>query len=99
MFNRYGDIIREEALWNIPVISVKNRDFIERALRQSGKYPIRPPNEVTANYRKSRPDRYTNTGLVNECVLVYTYYTFILTKFNSMYLILFQRERRFEGKM
>jgi len=68
MFNRYGDIIREEALRNIPVISVKNRDFIERVLRQSGKYPIRPPNEVTANYRKSRPDRYTNTGLVNEYV-------------------------------
>ncbi|XP_022173117.1 ecdysone 20-monooxygenase-like [Myzus persicae] len=66
MFIRYGDIIREEALWNIPVISIKNRDFIECVLRQSGKYPIRPPNEVTANYRKSRPDRYTNTGLVNE---------------------------------
>lgn len=66
MFIRYGDIICEEALWNIPVISVKNRDFIERVLRQSGKYPIRPPNEVTASYRKSRPDRYTNTGLVNE---------------------------------
>ncbi|KAL5235272.1 hypothetical protein ACI65C_002682 [Semiaphis heraclei] len=66
MFIRYGDIICEEALWNIPVISVKNRDFIEKVLRQNGKYPIRPPNEVTANYRKSRPDRYTNTGLVNE---------------------------------
>nr|QQL12330.1 cytochrome P450 CYP314A1 [Aphis craccivora] len=66
MFNRYGDIICEEALWNIPIVSVKDRDFIERVLRDSGKYPIRPPNEVTANYRKSRPDRYTNTGLVNE---------------------------------
>jgi ecdysone 20-monooxygenase len=66
MFSRYGDIIREEALWNIPVLSVKERDFIERVLRHSGKYPIRPPNEVTANYRNSRPDRYTNTGLVNE---------------------------------
>lgn len=66
MFSRYGNIIREEALWNIPVISVKDRDVIEKVLRLSGKYPIRPPNEVTANYRKSRPDRYTNTGLVNE---------------------------------
>ncbi|XP_060833715.1 ecdysone 20-monooxygenase-like isoform X2 [Rhopalosiphum padi] len=66
MFIRYGDIICEEALWNIPIISVKDKDFIERVLRNSGKYPIRPPNEVTANYRKSRPDRYTNTGLVNE---------------------------------
>lgn len=66
MFSRYGNIIREEALWNVPVISVKDRDVIEKVLRLSGKYPIRPPNEVTANYRKSRPDRYTNTGLVNE---------------------------------
>ncbi|XP_050430191.1 ecdysone 20-monooxygenase isoform X3 [Adelges cooleyi] len=66
MFARYGKIIREEALWNVPVISVMDRDFIERVLRHSGKYPIRPPNEVTANYRKSRPDRYTNLGLVNE---------------------------------
>lgn len=71
MFNRYGDIICEEALWNIPIISVKDRDFIEKVLRDSGKYPIRPPNEVTANYRKSRPDRYTNTGLVNEYVLMH----------------------------
>jgi len=70
MFIRYGDIICEEALWNIPIISVKDKDFIERVLRNSGKYPIRPPNEVTANYRKSRPDRYTNTGLVNEYVLM-----------------------------
>lgn len=66
MFSRYGNIIREETLWNIPVISIKDRDVIEKVLRLSGKYPIRPPNEVTANYRMSRPDRYTNTGLVNE---------------------------------
>jgi len=69
MFEQYGSIIREEALWNIPVVSVKDREFIETVLRHSGKYPIRPPNEVTANYRLSRPDRYTNTGLVNEYVL------------------------------
>ncbi|XP_060858146.1 ecdysone 20-monooxygenase-like [Metopolophium dirhodum] len=66
MFFWFGDIIREEALWNVPVISVINRDCIEKVLIQSGKYPIRPPNEVTANYRRSRPDRYTNTGVVNE---------------------------------
>jgi len=68
MFIRYGDIIREEALWNIPVISIKDRDLIETVFRCSGKYPIRPPNELTANYRMSRPDHYTNTGLVNEYV-------------------------------
>ncbi|KAL4105170.1 hypothetical protein QTP88_020442 [Uroleucon formosanum] len=66
MFIRYGDIICEEALWNLPIISVKNRDVIKIVLSKSGKYPIRPPNEVTANYRKSRPDRYTNAGVTNE---------------------------------
>lgn len=73
MFIRYGNIIREEALWNIPVISIKDREIIERVLRIGGKYPIRPPNEVTVNYRKSRPERYTNAGLVNEYVLIYIY--------------------------
>jgi len=82
MFNRYGDIICEEALWNLPIISVKNRDFIKIVLSKSGKYPIRPPNEVTANYRKSRPDRYTNAGVANEYVFVYK-----SIQLNSSYLI------------
>jgi len=85
MFFWFGDIIREEALWNVPVISVINRDCIEKVLIQSGKYPIRPPNEVTANYRRSRPDRYTNTGVVNEYVFAYKIDTieFKLLNFNS----------------
>lgn len=66
LFQRYGNVVKEEALWNIPVISIADKDSIEKVLKQSGKYPIRPPNEVTAYYRKSRPDRYTNLGLVNE---------------------------------
>uniref|UniRef100_A0AAT9UTK6 Cytochrome P450 314A1 n=1 Tax=Maconellicoccus hirsutus TaxID=177089 RepID=A0AAT9UTK6_MACHI len=66
LFHRYGSIVKEEALWNVPVISIMDRDSIEKVLKQSGKYPFRPPNEVTAYYRKSRPDRYTNLGLVNE---------------------------------
>ena len=68
LFQRYGDIVKEEALWNIPVVNVVNRESIEKVLKQSGKYPFRPPNEVTAHYRKSRPDRYTNAGIVNELV-------------------------------
>jgi len=85
MFSRFGDIIREEALWNLPVISVIHRECIEIVLRQSGKYPIRPPNEVTASYRRSRPDRYTNTGVANEYVFVYKIDTieFKLLNFNS----------------
>lgn len=66
LFRRYGDIIKEEGLWNVPVISIVDKNSIEKVLKQPGKYPFRPPNEVTAHYRKSRPDRYTNLGLVNE---------------------------------
>lgn len=65
-FQRYGAVVKEEAFWNIPLVSINDRDSIEMVLKQSGKYPCRPPNEVTAYYRKSRPDRYTNLGLVNE---------------------------------
>jgi hypothetical protein len=68
LFQRYGDIVKEEALWNVPVVNIVSRESIEKVLKQSGKYPFRPPNEVTAHYRKSRPDRYTNSGLVNELV-------------------------------
>lgn len=66
MFERYGPVVREEALWQIPVVSVLERSAIETVLRSSTKYPLRPPTEVTSHYRRSRPDRYTNLGLVNE---------------------------------
>ncbi|BES93678.1 cytochrome P450 [Nesidiocoris tenuis] len=66
MFRRYGDIVKEEALWNIPVVSLKSREDIEKVLKYPSKYPMRPPTEVTAHYRASRPDRYANLGLVNE---------------------------------
>ncbi|CAH0384016.1 unnamed protein product [Bemisia tabaci] len=66
LFRKYGETVREEALWNFPVINIRNRDDIERVLKQSSKFPIRPPNEVTSYYRRTRPDKYTNLGLVNE---------------------------------
>ncbi|KAJ1527578.1 hypothetical protein ONE63_007542 [Megalurothrips usitatus] len=66
MFDRYGPVVREEALWQVPVVSVLERSAIETVLRSSSKYPLRPPTEVTSHYRRSRPDRYTNLGLVNE---------------------------------
>lgn len=66
MFQKYGNVIREQALWNVPVVSLKKRQDIELVLRQSSKYPLRPPTEVISYYRKSRPDRYSSIGLVNE---------------------------------
>ncbi|KAL1458115.1 hypothetical protein WDU94_008288 [Cyamophila willieti] len=68
LFKRFGEIFREEYLWNYPIVNISNRDdlFIVLNAAARSKYPLRPPNEVTSFYRKSRPDRYTNLGLVNE---------------------------------
>ncbi|XP_012164110.1 ecdysone 20-monooxygenase isoform X2 [Bombus terrestris] len=63
---RYGPLCKEEALWNFPVISVFSRQDIEAILRRNSKYPLRPPQEVISYYRRTRRDRYTNLGLVNE---------------------------------
>ncbi|KAK5650803.1 hypothetical protein RI129_001832 [Pyrocoelia pectoralis] len=66
LFLKYGPIVKEETLFNIPVISIVNRCDIEKVLKSSGKYPVRPPTEAIAYYRKSRPDRYASAGIVNE---------------------------------
>lgn len=66
MHLKYGPLVREEVLWNVPVISLFERRDIEKVLKNSGRYPIRPPTEAIAWYRRSRPDRYISTGLVNE---------------------------------
>uniref|UniRef100_A0A8D8QU82 Ecdysone 20-monooxygenase n=1 Tax=Cacopsylla melanoneura TaxID=428564 RepID=A0A8D8QU82_9HEMI len=68
LFKRFGEIFREEYLWNYPIVNISNRNDLFTVLNGSArsKYPLRPPNEVTSYYRKSRPDRYTNLGLVNE---------------------------------
>ncbi|KAL1138641.1 hypothetical protein AAG570_008704 [Ranatra chinensis] len=66
MFEIYGPILREEAVWNYPVINLIEREDIEKVLRHMSRYPLRPPTDVTAHYRKSRPDRYTNMGIINE---------------------------------
>ncbi|XP_048516410.1 ecdysone 20-monooxygenase isoform X2 [Athalia rosae] len=63
---RYGAVCKEEALWNFPVLSVFCKKDIEAILRRGSRHPIRPPSEIISHYRRSRPDRYTNLGLVNE---------------------------------
>ncbi|KAG5888518.1 hypothetical protein JTB14_009570 [Gonioctena quinquepunctata] len=66
IYAKYGPVVKEEAIFNVPVISVFEKADIEKVLKSSGKYPIRPPTEAVAEYRRSRPDRYASTGLVNE---------------------------------
>ncbi|KAK4881517.1 hypothetical protein RN001_004836 [Aquatica leii] len=71
LFRRYGSIVKEETLFNIPVISILDHKDIEKVLKSSGKFPVRPPTEVIAYYRKTRPDRYASGGLVNEQGIVW----------------------------
>lgn len=66
MKDKYGRIFKEEALFNVPVISVFDRGDIEKVLRSTGKCPIRPPTEAVAQFRREHPERYASTGLVNE---------------------------------
>jgi hypothetical protein len=66
MFKTYGPIVKEEALWNFPVISINAVEDIERVVREPIKYPLRPPNAVYAYYRSSRPDLFSNLGITQE---------------------------------
>jgi ecdysone 20-monooxygenase len=58
--------MKEEALWNYPIISVSLAHDIEKVVKSSSKFPIRPPNSVVAYYKSRNPDKFSNTGLVNE---------------------------------
>jgi ecdysone 20-monooxygenase len=81
MFRKYGSIVRERALWNFPVVSLLERRDIEVVLKHQSKFPLRPPTEVLAWYRQSRPDRYTTLGLINEYVQASSTPAFTVTGF------------------
>ncbi|XP_066999050.1 ecdysone 20-monooxygenase [Anabrus simplex] len=64
--HKYGRIVREEATWNIPVISLFEKEAIERVAHYPSKAPVRPPTLITVFYRATVPERYASAGLVNE---------------------------------
>ncbi|XP_068619922.1 ecdysone 20-monooxygenase [Battus philenor] len=66
MFRRYGLVFAEITPGGATVVSVAEKTALEAVLRNSNKKPYRPPTEIVQVYRKSRPDRYATTGLVNE---------------------------------
>lgn len=61
----YGDIVMEVSN-NVPVISLFNRNDIQKVLECPSKFPFRPPTEIISYYRRTKPDRYASLGLVNE---------------------------------
>lgn len=56
------------------MISVFSRQDIETIIRRNSRYPLRPPQEVISHYRRTRRDRYTNLGLVNEWVVILRFF-------------------------
>lgn len=65
LHQRYGDIVLEVGNGH-PYLHLFNRHDIEKVLRVPSKYPFRPPLEIVVEYRKTRPDRYATSGLVQE---------------------------------
>jgi len=57
--------VKENHLWNFPIIHLYDKNDIEVVLRQPSKHPIRPDLEAQSAYRRSRPDRYNSVGIVN----------------------------------
>ncbi|XP_030752134.1 ecdysone 20-monooxygenase [Sitophilus oryzae] len=66
MRDKYGPIVKEEALFNVPVLSVYSKADLEKVFKSTGKYPMRPPTEAIAKYRRDHPERYASGGLINE---------------------------------
>ncbi|RVE45412.1 hypothetical protein evm_009930 [Chilo suppressalis] len=66
MLRRYGPVFAECTPGGVAVVSIADRTALEAVLRTPAKRPYRPPTEIVQVYRRSRPDRYASTGLVNE---------------------------------
>lgn len=61
----YGPIVLEVRN-GFPIVNIFDRIDIENVLKYPSKFPFRPPTEIVAVYRKSRPDRYASIGITNE---------------------------------
>ncbi|KAF9416362.1 hypothetical protein HW555_006316 [Spodoptera exigua] len=66
MFRRYGLVFAETNPGGATMVSIAEREALEAVLRAPSRRPYRPPTEIVQVYRRSRPDRYASTGLVNE---------------------------------
>lgn len=66
MNQQFGPIVLEVVPSGIPVVSLFEREDIEKVLKYPSKYPFRPPTEIAVKYRLTRPDRYASTGMTNE---------------------------------
>ncbi|XP_038119818.1 ecdysone 20-monooxygenase isoform X2 [Culex quinquefasciatus] len=63
LHKRYGNVALE--VDRVPVVHLFDRADIEKVLKYPSRYPYRPPTEIVEHYRRSRPDRFASTGIVN----------------------------------
>ncbi|XP_053680031.1 ecdysone 20-monooxygenase [Anopheles nili] len=63
MHHRYGPIVLD--VDTVPIVNLFDRADMEKVLRYPSRYPFRPPTEITEVYRRSRPDRFGATHLIN----------------------------------
>lgn len=63
LYKRYGKIVLE--VDRVPVVNLFDQADIEKVLKYPSRYPYRPPTEIVEHYRRSRPDRFASTGIVN----------------------------------
>ncbi|CAG9806310.1 unnamed protein product [Chironomus riparius] len=61
----YGDVVME-LNGNFPIVSIFNRQDIDKVLSSPSQFPFRPPNEIQTFYRMQNKNRYSSTGIANE---------------------------------
>ncbi|KAM7308553.1 ecdysone 20-monooxygenase isoform X2 [Ixodes scapularis] len=64
-YRRYGDVMKEEYQWQVPIVHAFNPEDFETIFRHQGRCPIRPANEFVRKYRTEHPHKYSNVGLSN----------------------------------
>jgi ecdysone 20-monooxygenase len=65
MYREFGPVVREEVLWNFPLIHLFAKADIEQVLKYPTAFPLRPPNEADVFYRRYRKEFYPDDGVVN----------------------------------
>ncbi|CAB3361554.1 Hypothetical predicted protein [Cloeon dipterum] len=65
MFSEYGQVFREEAFLNYPVIHICSSDDIKTISTATTLYPIRPPIGIVCHFRKEKTEWYKDSGITN----------------------------------
>lgn len=65
-YMKYGAVVREEVVFNFKILHLFDKADILKVVNYNSEFPQRPPNAADVYYRLSRPNLYSNLGMVNE---------------------------------